>query len=246
MTKTKGAPRPDHIANLTIGAKLPLDPLDDAHLSLILEVVSQAWRELCNEGLTALYSGIETEVSALLGPRLNNLRDSNAMWSSLVSNVGLGSEAFNFNGKKLQTKPDLHFILTRRNANFPLIVECKIIDHPNSKSVDLYCTKGIARFICGDYAWANREAIMIAYVRDGSTIQQRLAPHLVKSAKQAPDPFQTKSHPCPRPDIHPTIHCTEHERSFRYLPEGDAKNPGTINLLHLWLDPVVLETKGLD
>lgn len=235
MTTTTGAPRPDHIENLTMGVQLPLEPIEDALMSVILETVSHAWQQLCNEGAPALHSGTEPEVSALLGPRLNNLRESNALWSSLVSAVGMGSEAFNFSGTRLQTKPDLHFILTRRNANFPLIVECKLIDHPNGKTVGLYCTNGIARFVGGDYAWANREAIMLAYVRDGSTPPSRLVPYLESSAKTNPDPLQTASNPQPRIDIHPMVHHTEHRRNFSYPLAVDSNDPGPISLFHLWL-----------
>lgn len=230
MTTTKGAPRPDHIANLTMGVQLPLDPIDDVHMSVILETVSQAWQQLSDEGEPALHSGTEPEVSALLGPRLNNLRESNAMWSQLVSVVGMGSEAFSYNASSLQTKPDLHFHLTQRNANFPLIVECKVIDHPHGKTVGLYCSNGIERFVSGYYSSATREAVMLAYVRDGSTIAGRLAPHLASSEKINPDPLQTICHPFPRPDVHPTIQQSEHRRN---LGEGAEAEP--IVLFHLWL-----------
>jgi hypothetical protein len=246
MTKTKGAPRPDHIAELTRGAQLPFNPIKEQHLSVILETISFAWQELQAVGATALLTGDEAEVNALLEPRLNHYCQSQPFWKDLIHSVHRGRESMSYDGGKLEPRPDLSFVFKHGNRNFPIVVECKIIDYPNSKSVDLYCKKGIARFVCGDYAWANREAIMLAYVRDGSNIEQRLMPHLLKSAKQASDTFQTKSHPRPRPDIHPTIHCTKHERSFRYLPEVDAKKPGTINLFHLWLDWVALKTEGLD
>lgn len=235
MTTTTGAPRPDHIANLTMGVQLPLEPIQDVIMSVILETVSNAWQQLCNEGAPALHSGTEPEVSALLGPRLNNLRESNALWSSLVSAVGMGSEAFNFSGTRLQTKPDFHLVLTRRNANFPLIVECKLIDHPKGKTIGLYCANGIERFVCGDYAWANREAIMLAYVRDGSTPPSRLVPHLANSAKTLPDPLMTASHPRSKINIHPTVHHTEHQRNFSYPFAADGNEPGPIGLFHLWL-----------
>lgn len=228
-------PRPGHIANLTTGTKFPLKPIDNDHISVILSTVLQAWQELLNEGSNVLQTGSETEVSALLGPRLNQLRDSDSKWANLVSAVSFGSEAINYDGSRIQTKPDLHFILTRRNANFPLIVECKLIDYPRKKDVHLYCTKGIVRFVAGDYAWTNREAIMIAYVRDGSTIQQRLVPHLITASQKNSDPQQTISPPVHCPDIHPLAYQSEHRRSFKYLAGVNGDEPEPISLFHLWL-----------
>ena len=235
MTTTMGKPRPDHIAALTKGYHLPLDPLASQHIAIILETVSRAWRELCGEGAVALTSGIEAEVNALLGPRLNRFRDFDPLWAALVSSVAQGRESINYNGTKLEPRPDMTFVLTRRNANFPLVAECKIIDHPNGKTVGLYCSKGIARFVRGDYAWASREAIMLGYVRDGSSVPLSLAPQLTSSAKASPDPLQTTSHPRSRADIHLAVHLTQHQRKFSYTVEVDGTGPGPINLFHLWL-----------
>lgn len=234
MTEKK-ASRPDHIAELTSGARLPLEPVSDEHMSVILETISFAWKELRANGAPALNGGDEAEVNALLDPRLNRYCQSQPLWKDLVHSVHRGRESMNYDGSKFEKRPDLSLIFLHGNRNFPMAVECKIIDHPNRKTVDLYCTKGIARFISGEYAWANREAIMLAYVRDGSTASSKLTPHLAKSAKKKPDPLQTTSHPQLRSDIHQTVHHTEHQRDFCYLPVLNGIDPGPISLFHLWL-----------
>jgi hypothetical protein len=235
MIAPTGAPRPDHIAELTMGASLPLDPIKVQHLSVILETISSAWDELCTTGAAALLTGDEAEVNALLDLRLNHFCQSQPLWKDLVHSVHRGRESVNYDGRKLELRPDLSFIFLHGNRNFPMAVECKIIDHPNSKTVGLYCTNGIARFVCGDYAWASREAIMLAYVRDSSTAPSRLVPHLESTAKIDPDPLQTTSHPQSRFDIHPTVHHTEHLRNFSYPLAVDGNDPGPISLFHLWL-----------
>lgn len=235
MIITKGPPRPDHIAELTMGVRLPLEPVKNEHLSVILETISAAWQELCAAGAAALRTGDEAEVSALLDPRLNHFCQSLPLWKDLVHSVHRGRESMSYDGSKLELRPDLSFIFLHGNRNFPMAVECKIIDHRNSKTVGLYCTNGILRFVCGDYAWANREAIMLAYVRDGSSLSTRLVPHLANSAKASPDPMQTTSLPQSRIDIHPAVHHTQHERSFRYPLAVDGNDPGPISLYHLWL-----------
>ncbi|MVZ98136.1 hypothetical protein EUU23_10570 [Sphingorhabdus sp. IMCC26285] len=235
MTTTKGVPRPDHIAELTRGTRLPLDPVREEHLSVIFETISCAWHELRGNGTSTMQYNDEAEVNALLDPRLNHYCQSQPLWKDLVHSVHRGRESISYDGSKLELRPDLSFILLHGNRNFPIAVECKIIDHPNSKTVGLYCTNGIARFVCGDYAWANREAIMLAYVRDDSSLSSRLIPHLAKNGKLKSDPLQTASHPQSRIDLHPTVQQTVHERSFSYLASVDGNDPGPISLFHLWL-----------
>jgi hypothetical protein len=235
MTTIKGAPRPNHIAELTKGTRLPLDPVKDEHLSVIFETISCAWQELCANGAASQTDGDEAEVNALLDPRLNHYCQSQPLWKDLVHSVHRGRESMSYDGSKLEKRPDLSFIFLRGNRNFPMTVECKIIDHPNSKTIGLYCVNGIARFVCGDYAWANREAIMLAYVRDGSTVPAKLLPHLDHSGKTALDPLQTISVPLPRTDLHPAVYHSEHNRNFTYLSTVDGTKPGAIGLFHLWL-----------
>lgn len=235
MTTTAGTSRPDHIAELTMGAQLPLQPVQQAHLGVILETISTAWQELKATGAAALLTGDEAEVNALLDPRLNHYCVTKPLWKDLVHSVQRGRESMSYNGSKLEKRPDLSFIYLHGNRNLPMVVECKIIDQPNNKSISDYCKNGIARFVCGDYAWANSEAIMIAYVRDGTTVPSKLVPHLSKHAKFMPDPFETLSHPFARTDLHPTIYQSEHQRCFCYLSVVSGDLPGPISLYHLWL-----------
>lgn len=234
MKTTQPDSRPTHIAELTRGCSLPLEPIVDAHLSVILETLSLAWHELGETNATALNEGDEAEVNALLEPRLNHFCQTKPMWKDLVSSVSRGRESMSYNGAKLEARPDLTLVLTRRTANFPLVVECKIIDKSSGKGVGLYCTNGIDRYVSGDYAWAGREAIMLAYVRDGSTIEGALCSYLVKSAKLNPDPFQTSAFPQVLPQIHQAACFSKHLRKFSYLGECGGAEPGEIALAHLW------------
>lgn len=225
----------DQVAAFVNGLSLPLDAIPDENLAIILETICFAWQSLINGGSEILTSGDEKNVTALLEASLIHLCKTDPLFKGLVNAVARGVESRNFDSTKIELRPDLSIYLTDPKRPFPLIVECKLIDHPNGKNVSLYCSKGIARFVSGDYAWANREAIMLAYVRDGSTVQQSLTSHLVQSAKSKPDPFQTTSHPVARPEVHPVVHHSSHHRSFNYTSDGDSTEPGAIGLLHLWL-----------
>lgn len=230
-----GKPRPDHIAELTMGVRLPLDPIAEVHLSVILAAISSAWDELLVGGAPALLAGDEAEVNALLEPRLNHFCRTRPLWKDLVHSVHRGRETMNYSGTKIEDRPDLSLAFTSGDRNFPFTIECKIIDYQNGKGVDRYCKNGIARFVSGEYAWAHREAIMLAYVRDGSTVATRLVPHLAKNATLSPDILQTISHPAPRLDVHPTAYHSSHQRNFSYLSGAGGAQPGPISLFHLWL-----------
>jgi hypothetical protein len=225
----------DQVAVFVNGLSLPLDAIPDENLTIILETICSAWQSLITNGSEILTSGDEKNVTALLEASLIHLCKTDPLFKGLVSIVARGVESRNFDSTKIELRPDLSIYLTDPKRPFPLILECKLIDHPNGKDVSLYCSKGIARFVNGDYAWTNREAIMLAYVRDGSTVQQCLASHLLKSAKSKPDPFQTTSHPVARPEVHPAVHQSSHDRNFTYLSVVDGTEPGVIGLFHLWL-----------
>jgi hypothetical protein len=227
--------RPNHIAELTSGVRLPLEQIDDIHLKIILETISMAWDQLLANGAAALLSGDEAEVNALLEPRLNHFCQTQNLWKDLVHSVHRGRESISYNGAKIEGRPDLSLVFTVGNRNFPFFIECKIIDHANAKRVSLYCKEGIARFVAGEYAWAHRSAIMLAYVRDGSSVTSRLAPHLAKCASAPIDKMQTLSHPVARPDLHPAVQQSSHQRNFTYAADGHGAVPGPISLFHLWL-----------
>ncbi|MBL4808417.1 MAG: hypothetical protein JKY31_14200 [Rhodobacteraceae bacterium] len=200
-----------------------------------MEAIIKAWKELQSSKSSLLQLGSEAEVSALLEARLNQYCQSLPLWRDVVHSVQRGRESINHNGAKLEKRPDVSLVLLYGNRNFPMVVECKIIDQPNKKGTRLYCLEGISRFVCGDYAWASSQAMMLGYVRDGSTVSGKLSPYLTSKASIKPDPFQTLVPPQPRPDINPTVHHSQHKRSFEYLPSVNGTAPGPIDLYHLWL-----------
>src|ERR1022692_3243795 len=92
------------------------------------------------------------------GPQERSYLSSCLSWLHLLKSWSLrqsrggsvrGGESISFDGKRLELRPDLGIYLTGRHRNFPLVVECKIIDGPTGKGVDLYCVNGIRRFVEG-------------------------------------------------------------------------------------------------
>lgn len=170
----------------------------------------------------------EAEINTLMETRLNHFVAEGQEWSTLVSSVSRGRESISFDARSLEKRPDLSIVLTERSPSFPLVVECKLIDKKARKEVALYGNEGIARFLNGDYAWNAWEAFMLAYVRDGSTIEDCLTPHLAERQNRTPDPFLTQQLPqtvkLPSQDL-------AQSRHGRRFPD----NPGPIAIWHLWL-----------
>lgn len=225
--------RDDQISELTRGQQLPLDPISEAHLDVIFETVSRVWQELREEQNRAVALGSEAEINAMMESRLNSLWRTDPLWSQLVTSVARGKESLSFDGSHLEKRPDLSIFLTGKHPSFPIVVECKLIDKSLGKGIDLYCNNGILRFVTGQYAWANREAILIAYVRDCSSIEEHLSPVLAASAQRPLDPLQT--HRLPVLGLRSTISSSDHKRNFQYPTSAGAGTPGNIALWHLWL-----------
>ena len=210
------------------GIEQPVPPLQHRPLKVIAEFLVTAWDDLLKDYEQVIRHEEEKEVNALMESRLKSLREQDMLWRMLMVSVDRGKETINYDGSKLETRPDLSIQLTSRSSKLALIVECKLIDANKQKSVDLYCEKGLARFVEGHYAWYAREAFMLAYVRDKSTIAGCLTPHLEKHQKQSPDPYSTEQLPIA---INHTSHDLARSRHGRAFPN----TPGTIVVWHLWL-----------
>jgi hypothetical protein len=227
-------PRRDQVAELTRGQILPLAPLRELHLTFIVEVLTRAWNDLLVNRLSILLTAGETEVNTLIETRLNALIEEDERWSQLVSGVARGRETISYDGSSLEKRPDLSIHLTNRSPSFPLIVECKLIDARARKKVDLYCNDGLLRFVRGDYGWATREAFMLAYARDGSTIASCLVPFLAQSQTRQPDTYLTECLPISKGGSAIHLARSSHKRKFRYIGPSSG-SPGPISIWHLWI-----------
>lgn len=229
-------PRPDQIDALTSGLVMPLPAIGRPHLQIIAGTLAQAWSQLLLSHRAVLVSGTEAEVTALMATRLNMLLDADPVWALLVRSITRGTETLSFNGGSLEKRPDLSIHLTQRNPSFALVIECKLIDGSNGKGHDLYCSHGLRRFLVGEYAWAVREAFMLAYVRDGTTITSVLTPFLTRCIARKPPAYSVQQLPVQIPGVALDAATSAHGRSFRYINRSPpADDPGDIDVWHLWL-----------
>lgn len=226
----------------TEGRVLPEPKLNPRHLRAILVLVRKAWRRTRGTFDEHAY---EPEISTHLKIQLERcLRDSPYL-SELVRGVFDDAKTIDYQGENLLRKPDLHLLLAsplgsaRRD---PLLCEAKVINRPKEQTVEKYCKEGMRRFVEGEYGWIGADGLMLAYVRDGSTLSGHLAPELERFAKDALDPLGTVSVTrTPTPDHLESVH----RREF-VVPaaQGDV-SPGPITLTHLWLDARAAAPIGL-
>jgi hypothetical protein len=227
----------DQVAALVSGVKLPLEPIGEEFLDIIVEGLSSAFEDARAAAPTTVANENEAAVTALLETHLNRKIDEDPFWRMLVASVGRGTESVNFDGTRLETRPDLSITFSERSRRFPLIVEAKIVDHQSGKTSKLYCDDGIARFLNGDYAWGCQEAFMLAYVRDASPQLSTLQARLSTTNKSVDPPYGTLEGPSKRCTNIGELAITRHARAFTYpcQPAPDH-TPGDIRLWHLWLD----------
>ena len=235
MKRSRVRPRVDQVAELTCGLRLPLEPIANDHLEVLAERLQQAFDDIRVRAPTTVATGEESEVTALMEARLNRMSDEDALWRQLVRCVARGRESISFNGAHLEKRPDLSIVLFGADPRFPLVAEAKILDTAASKTTALYCKNGIRRFVQGEYAWGNREAFMIGYVRDGSLIDPTLKDFLSEAAASKRDRYLVEVHPVPVGSGASDLAYTRHGRKFVYGSQRPPNRPGPISLWHLWL-----------
>ena len=237
MMASAHRPRLDPVAELTRrNRRLPLPAIKDTHLQVLAEGLREAFDDLCERRPVAMATGNEPEVTTLLQTRLNALCEEDSLWGRLVRFVARGAENISFDGSHLEKRPDLSVSLYGQPRDFPLVVEAKILDAATSRTVASYCDdNGLLRFVKGEYAWASREAFMLAYVRDGSSIDSKLRPRLAHAMALNPARHLVEELPVYVGSGALDLAYTRHGRKFTYPVQAPPNRPGSISVWHLWL-----------
>ncbi|VTU00981.1 Uncharacterized protein OS=Thiorhodovibrio sp. 970 GN=Thi970DRAFT_00617 PE=4 SV=1 [Gemmataceae bacterium] len=148
-------------------------------------------------------------------------------------------KVWTYNESSLDKMPDLFFyLINERSVAFPdqdgLFVECKPVDTRHAVGGH-YCDRGLRRFISGEYAWAMREGMMVAYAVNGYVLPGELTTSLAAGNRPTDIPLVRGPNVVPRTAATPYTqrpYTTEHSRAFTYT-SGDA--PPEILMHHLWL-----------
>lgn len=220
--------------------RLPYPPLPLSVQRVVRDAVRHAWQAVrLRAADKGLRDATEPQITTMLQLVLNQILDDDnepvpGFSSNYFETVERGAEMVNYDGSMLEKRPDLRFRLqgpvpdVPDRTHFGLFVECKLLD--NSHPLRLYAAQGIQRFVSGEYAWAMRHAMMLAYVRFGGAHPNDLVTLLNN------DPVEwgvaSVNHDSPPTHAEDLVR-SFHDRPWQY-PQS-AASPGPIELIHVWL-----------
>lgn len=214
---------------------LPYPAVSPFLLRAVEDALVEAWRRLLarTADLGLLSMAHEDDVTNPLVDELVRMRGVGfgAFRSDFFAAVAKSEELKDYTGTEVQKRdiilrlvPDPALVLEERY--YGVFVEAKIINLPKRRTVELYRDEGLARFRDGRYAWKMREAVLVAYVLDGSALAATLPPALAT-------PLTPRAWPVPSGA---EVVSTRHDRAWSYCTPNQG-SPGPIALSHVWLRP---------
>lgn len=219
----------------------PYPKYHDGIMVTIEDAIKTAWTTIKFKGI--ILSGNEDEITLELQDALQNMMDTggrNGFNRKTFQKIVRGGNFKNYDGKHINKQPDLVFQLIEfrpgltSSLHDAIFAECKIIG--DGKSIVDYIRKGVRRFVDGEYAWAMPYSMMLAYVRDTSTLPSALE----SSYKRNKDKSKiTKCAPkkntiecCKLSKTVPKTYVTIHSRKWIHPEHGV---PDDIEIRHIWL-----------
>lgn len=225
--------------------RLPHKKLGLPVILLVRRVLCSAFKQLREENFNLAEAKEDQVTAALLAVIENKLRQQGTVAGfnrQTYEPVVRQAQVTNYNGMKLGKTPDMCFRLRRDQSGQyfgiaeydGLFIECKPVDdaHPAGSK---YCDLGLTRFVCGDYAWAMQEGMMLAYARNGRTIEKHLAPAMEERStglailqELAPVDIPAAA----ATDSAEAVQTSTHRRDFEWL--DDKGRACEITVYHLW------------
>lgn len=228
--------------------RVPHPRLNDRWIAAIHLGLECAFEQIREDGFD-LANADEDDITYKLEEEFMNRLipgDSSDLDFSFIASVTRESATANHDETSIGRKPDLVFHLNRRElcqthnrVKDCLYAECKPVGraHPLNRH---YCavgkkTSGLERFVCGAYASAMEQGMMIAYVRDGLRVIHHLAEALAASATRSglgePSPLtcviEANGKSCQG------LYLSTHRRLFSWTERRPAS---PIDIFHSWHD----------
>lgn len=228
---------------------LPYPPVQQVLMRVIEHALAEAWRRLLDNGsldLAALANAHEDAFTDPLVTELERMRYKGEMGLTVdrFAAVIRAEELWNHAHDSV-AKPDIIVRLVPPAGlyvddprYYAVIIEAKIIDtirKTAKRTTELYCSQGVVpRFVEGAYAWKMRQAMMCAYVLDGSKLMPSLgAEFQAQPSVRVCAPLQERAGPqLSRVERADSVH----DRKWTYAAPN-AGSPGPVALSHLWLRP---------
>lgn len=216
---------------------MPYLPYPKRTVLLIQAAVVLAWQRVCF-GFTG--DEIEDEITLQLEAKINEVRDRGQLEGfseDAFQTVTRGASQVNYNLTSINKQPDLAFRLVKKNKHGEnstfkaLFVECKPVDAQHSIK-DAYLSKGVIRFVNGDYAWAMPQAMVLGYVFHKTKSVRELHGVYKKEAAEPAYMLQNISGITSSQDGDHHRFDSTHRREWKGFKEF---KPGEITLFHMWL-----------
>ena len=222
-------------------------PLNQLHIRMILSIENAlriAWNRI-NADVTfkpILDTGNEDSITTLIQSELEDLRHSMTAagyHESIFAMTERGGEYINYNADHIKKSPDLIFrIKTKRSGLVPrmniydgIFVECKLIT--KTATVNDYVQNGLQRFVDGEYAWAVKQGLMMAYVRTPQELPATLDDYFIKHKTSNHFNLVSNLDVCSHSPAKPKVFTSQHGRNWAYPTKG---SPGDIDIRHIWLN----------
>lgn len=224
-------------------------------LRVVARAIRHAWSVICSDpkthllqpGAKAPEEDVYTEALCQLLNQMLAAEPSPVpgFSSDIIDTVCRCENLVNFSGQEINKSPDLvvrlaneSLVATRRWVG--VFVESKMVSMKHS--MDRYATDGLGRFVRGEYAWAMRDGLMLAYQKPKHRSVESLINRL-----DSDDLLQTQAdngaYFVRHDAFNPLSGRSTHARSWTYVGGGA---PGTIQVWHLWdlATPLGLEAGG--
>lgn len=224
-------------------SQLPLNQLPVRMILSIENALRIAWDRIKSNASfkPILDNGNEDSITTLIESELEELRHSKTALGyheSIFAITQRGSEFINYNADHIKKSPDLVFRLKSKRTGLPpkmniydgIFVECKLIT--DSATVNNYVQKGLQRFVDGEYAWAVKQGLMMAYVRTTQELPTALDDYFIKHKASNSYNLVSNLAACSHSLATPKVFTSKHGRSWAYPTKT---SPGDIDIRHMWL-----------
>lgn len=154
--------------------------------------------------------------------------------SQAFAGISRSESSCNYSGANLNKQPDILI----RLADGPLVsarrfvgiyVEAKVVSMSNA--IGKYTSDGLNRFVEGEYSWAMKDGMMLAYQRPKARPISSLVNALRENASLACIADAGGMHLDQGTLKETGASCSKHSRAWKYVGGGD---PGEIRVWHLW------------
>ncbi len=227
-------------------SSLPLNHLPIRMILSIENALRIAWSRISADASfrPILDTGNEDSITTLIQSELEELRHSKAApgyHESVFVMTERGGEYINYNANNIKKSPDLIFRIKTKRPGLPprmniydgIFVECKLIT--KTATVNDYVQNGLQRFIDGEYAWAVKQGLMMAYVRTTQELPATLDDYFIKHKASNHINLISNLAVCTHSLATPEVFTSKHARSWAYPTKA---SPGDIDIRHIWLNVV--------